>query len=81
MNQKLFLSAYALAAVLTACNKNENAVTDRVELPGNVDNEAFAANIESISVMLAQGKSSAFFLWMHLSYFSTHSMRSKRPSV
>ena len=54
MNHKL-LSIAAICATLAACNsKTETAVTNRVELPGTVDNEAFAANIESISVMNLQ---------------------------
>lgn len=51
------LSIAALCAAMAACNsgtKTEVAVTSRVELPGKVDNEAFAANIESISVMNLQ---------------------------
>ncbi|MBO7145556.1 MAG: 6-bladed beta-propeller [Salinivirgaceae bacterium] len=40
-------------ATMMACN-NQNEATNRVELPGVVDNEAFAANVESISVMNLQ---------------------------
>ena len=42
---------------MMACNSGNNSnttVTDRVELPGTVDNEAFANNVESISVMNLQ---------------------------
>ena len=53
MNHKL-LPIAAICATLAACNNTENNVTDRVELPGTVDNEAFAANVESISVMNLQ---------------------------
>ena len=40
---------------MMACNSGSNTTsTTRFELPGNVDNEAFAANVESISVMNLQ---------------------------
>ena len=43
----------AICATMMACNSSqtETAVTSSVELPGTIDNEAFAANVESISVM------------------------------
>ncbi|MBR2194439.1 MAG: 6-bladed beta-propeller [Salinivirgaceae bacterium] len=54
MNHKL-LTITAICATMMACNsKTEINVTDRIELPGMVDNEAFAANVESISVMNLQ---------------------------
>lgn len=37
-------------ATMLACSNN-TIVTNRFELPGTVDNDAFAANVESISVM------------------------------
>ena len=40
-------------ATMMACSNN-TTVPNRVELPGIVDNEAFAANVESISVMNLQ---------------------------
>lgn len=40
-------------ATMLACSNN-TTVPNRVELPGIVDNEAFAANVESISVMNLQ---------------------------
>ena len=50
-----FLSIAALCATMMACNNsNDQTATTRIELPGNVDNEAFAANVESISVMNLQ---------------------------
>ena len=54
MKTKL-LSIAALCATMMACNNsNDQTATTRIELPGNVDNEAFAANVESISVMNLQ---------------------------
>lgn len=54
MNHKL-LTITAICATMMACNsKTEINVTDRVELPGTVDAEAFANNVESISVMNLQ---------------------------
>ena len=56
MKTKL-LSIAALCATMMACSSGSNSnttVTDRVELPGTVDNEAFANNVESISVMNLQ---------------------------
>ena len=53
MNHKL-LSIAALCATLAACNNTETNVTDRIELTETVDNEAFAANIESIDVLNLQ---------------------------
>ena len=54
MNHKL-LSIAAICATMMACNSGNNqTATTRIELPGNVDNEAFAANVESISVMNLQ---------------------------
>ena len=52
MRNKLTFTAIALAALMTACNSNNNStvVPTSVELPGTVDIEAFAANVESISV-------------------------------
>ncbi|MBO7478796.1 MAG: 6-bladed beta-propeller [Salinivirgaceae bacterium] len=46
----------AICTAMMACNSNQTdtAVTNRVELPGTVDNEAFASNVESISVMNLQ---------------------------
>ncbi|MBO7145963.1 MAG: 6-bladed beta-propeller [Salinivirgaceae bacterium] len=46
----------AICTAMMACNSNQTdtAVTNRVELPGTVDNEAFANNVESISVMNLQ---------------------------
>ena len=60
------LSIAAICATMMACN-SQNEITNRVELPGTVDNEAFAANVESISVMnLEMGDDWAFvrFPWM-----------------
>ena len=55
MRNKLSAAAFAMAALLTACNSRDYTTsTTRIELPGMVDNEAFAANIESISVMNLQ---------------------------
>ena len=56
MRNKLTFTAIAVAALLTACNSNNNStvVPTSVELPGTVDKEAFAANVESISVMNLQ---------------------------
>ncbi|MBO7144926.1 MAG: 6-bladed beta-propeller [Salinivirgaceae bacterium] len=56
MRNKLTFTAIALAALMTACNSKNNStvVPTSVELPGTVDKEAFAANIESISVMNLQ---------------------------
>ena len=53
MNHKL-LSIAAICATLAACNNTETNVTDRIELTETVDNEAFAANIESIDVLNLQ---------------------------
>ena len=40
---------------MMACNNSDNTTsTTRIELPGDVDNEAFAANVESISVINLQ---------------------------
>ena len=44
----------AICATMMACNKTDITITNRVELPGTVDNEAFAANVESITVMNLQ---------------------------
>ena len=52
MRNKLPVAAIALAALMTGCNNT--TVSNRIELPGTVDSEAFAANIESISVMNLQ---------------------------
>ena len=43
----------AVCATMLACSNN-STVPNRVELPGTVDNEVFAANVESISVMNLQ---------------------------
>ena len=54
MNHKL-LTIAALCATMMACNSGNNTTsTTRVELPGTIDEEAFAANVESISVMNLQ---------------------------
>ena len=53
MNHKL-LPIAALCATMAACNNTDTNVTDRIELPGTVDNEAFASNVESISVVNLQ---------------------------
>ena len=54
MNHKL-LSIAAICATMMACNNSDNTTsTTRIELPGDVDNEAFAANVESISVINLQ---------------------------
>ena len=53
MNHK-FLSIATICATMMACNKTETAIPSSIELPGTVDNEAFAANVESISVMNLQ---------------------------
>ena len=51
MNHKL-LSITAICATMIACSsKTETVLPTSVELPGTIDNEAFAANVESISVM------------------------------
>ena len=47
------LTIAAICATMMACN-NQNETNNRVELPGTIDNEAFAANVESISVMNLQ---------------------------
>ena len=49
MNHKL-LPIAALCVTMAACNNTDTNVTDRIELPGTVDIEAFASNVESISV-------------------------------
>ena len=54
MKNKLSLTAIALAALMTACSSKNETITSRVELPGTIDEEAFAANVESISVMNLQ---------------------------
>lgn len=41
----------AFCTIMVACNSNENNVVNRVELPGTIDENAFADNVESISVM------------------------------
>ncbi len=51
MKNKLSLTAIALAALMTACSSKNEAITSRIELPGTIDEDAFAANVESISVM------------------------------
>ena len=53
---KLTIAALTLAAALTACSssKTEVAVSCSIELPGTVDSDAFAANVESISVVNLQ---------------------------
>ena len=48
------LSIVAICATMIACSNSEKIVTKRVELPGNIDNEAFTDNIESITVMNLQ---------------------------
>ena len=47
------LTIAAICATMMACN-NQTETNNRVELPGPIDNEAFAANVESISVMNLQ---------------------------
>ena len=49
MRNNILLIA-ATCATMMACNSGETA-TNRIELPGMIDNEAFAVNVESISVM------------------------------
>ena len=51
MNHKL-LPLAAICATMMACNKTETS--NRIELPGTVDTEAFAASMESISVVNLQ---------------------------
>ena len=54
---RLSIIAFCFAAfAMAACNSNktETANITNVELPGTVDNEAFASNVESISVMNLQ---------------------------
>ena len=51
MRKKLSVAAFAMAALLTACNSSNTTTTTRIELPGTVDAESFAANVESISIM------------------------------
>ena len=53
MNHKL-LTIAAICATLVGCNSSETAITTRIELPGTVDAKAFAANVESVSVMNLQ---------------------------
>ena len=54
MKTKL-LTIAAISVTMMACNsRNNQTSTTRIELPGNVDNEAFAANVESISVINLQ---------------------------
>lgn len=48
------LSLAAICATIMACNKTENAIPTSIEFPGTVDNEAFASNVESISVINLQ---------------------------
>jgi len=48
------LAIAALCATMAACNNTDTNVTDRIELPGTVDNEAFADCIESIDVLNLQ---------------------------
>jgi hypothetical protein len=48
------LSIVAICATMAACSNSEKVVTNRVELPGKIDNEAFTDNIESITVMNLQ---------------------------
>lgn len=50
---KIKLLFIAVCATMMACN-NQNLATNRIELQGTVDNEAFANNVESISVMNLQ---------------------------
>lgn len=47
-NNILTLATLALTAAMAACNSENTA--NRIEFPGTIDNEAFAANVESISV-------------------------------
>ncbi len=71
-NNEMKIKALAVAAICTAmmaCNSNQTdtAVTNRVELPGTVDNEAFAGNVESISVMnLEMGDDWAFGVYTYI---------------
>ena len=51
MRNKLSVAALAMAALMTACNSSDTTSTTRIELPGTVDAEAFAANVESVSVL------------------------------
>ena len=48
------LAITAICVTMMACNKTENAVPTSIEFPGTVDNEAFASNVESISVVNLQ---------------------------
>ena len=47
------LAIVAICVTMAACSNN-STVPNRIELPGTIDNEAFAANVESISVMNLQ---------------------------
>lgn len=53
----------AFCTIMVACNSNENNVVNRVELPGTIDENAFAANVESISVMNLEMDDWVFFDW------------------
>ena len=69
MNHK-FLSIAAICATMMACNKTETTVATSIELPGTVDNEAFAANVESISVENLQMEDNWAFLQFMSIYLS-----------
>ena len=45
------LAIVAICATMLACSNNTTVISSSIELPGTIDNEAFAANVESISVM------------------------------
>ena len=64
----LSIAAVCFAAfAMTACNNGENT-TNRIELPGTVDNEAYAACVESISVEnLQMDDNWAFMMFMAIS--------------
>ena len=68
MNHK-FLTVAALCATMMACNSSETA-TNRIELPGTVDTEAFAANVESISVENLQMEDNWAFMEFMAIYLS-----------
>ena len=48
------LSIAAIGATVMACSNSNTTEISRVELPGTIDNEAFADCVESISVMNLQ---------------------------
>ena len=54
MRNKLSVAAFAMAALMTACNSSDKPIYNRAEFPGTVDKRAFAEKVVSISVMNLQ---------------------------